>query len=700
MSRLLTDEFISQYKNKKVNMTNLGQFIFYRTYSRFLPEKGRREYWWETVRRAVEYNCSLAPTTRQEAEDLYDNMFHLRQFLSGRTIWVGGTPVANKYPMANYNCAFQVIDDIDSFSELLYLLLLGAGVGVRVMKDDVSKLPSLRTNYELVNKTYEEIPKADRFEHTSLYVRNEVAKITVGDSKDGWVDAMRYYFKLLHDKQYMNITTIVIDYDHIRPEGEKLKTFGGTASGYGALRDMFVKIDRIITGYKNVGKTIKLKPIDCLDICNIIGEGVVVGGVRRTAEIVMFDSDDRDCIEAKNDLYKNVEGQWIVNNDVIHRSMSNNSIFYTKKPSREQLHWQLEKMRYSGEPAFINAEAGMKRRPDFKGVNPCAEILLDNRGMCNLTTLNVMSFVYKEPIEITTYSDEHKKYIEGCEYKLDLTRLLYAQKLSVRASYRMTMVELELAKWNSTQQKDKLLGCSLTGWQDMVNAVGLDRDEQRYILEKLREVAHKVAKDYAKTMGQNEPLLITTVKPEGTLSQLPTVSSGVHYSHSPYYIRRIRVNANDPIVKACEELGYPIKPEVGQDIGTCKTKVVEFPVKAPRGKTKYDVSAIEQLENYKMFMENYVDHNTSITVHVREDEWVEVEEWLWDNWDSVVAISFVSLDDNFYDLLPYEETTREDYENRVSKMKTFDPRLISKYETDELFELIDDDCSTGVCPIR
>jgi len=201
-------------------------------------------------------------------------------------------------------------------------------------------------------------------------------------------------------------------------------------------------------------------------------------------------------------------------------------------------------------------------------------------------------------------------------------------------------------------------------------------------------------------LKQTPPLLTTTIKPEGTLSQLPTVSSGVHYSHSPYYIRRIRVNASDPIVKVCNELGYRVLPEVGQELSTAKTLVVEFPVKAPEGKTKYDVSAIEQLENYKMFMENYVDHNCSITVHVRNDEWNDVEQWVWDNWDDIVGISFINLDDNFYDLMPYEAIDEEEYNRRKEEMRPFVPSLISKYENNEETELFDDDCSSGSCPIR
>ncbi|MCT4606282.1 MAG: ribonucleoside-triphosphate reductase, adenosylcobalamin-dependent [Marinisporobacter sp.] len=683
--RLLTNDFISQYKHNPSPMEQLGNFVYYRTYSRWLPEEKRREYWWETVRRAVEYNCSLIPTTKKEAEKLYDNVYNLRQFLSGRTFWVGNTPVAKNYPMANYNCSFLKIEQFESFKELFYLLMIGSGVGLRILKDDVGSLPKIRTNYELIHKDYMPVPKNEREDNTGLeFFHNNVVKITVGDSKEGWTQSLDFFFKLLYSNEYRNVKTIIVDYDHVRPKGEKLKTFGGTASGHESLKNMFFKIDGVIRKNKinHQKKKIKLKPIDCLDIANIIGENVVVGGVRRTAEMVLIDADDQECIDAKSKLYKQIDGQWIVDKNIIHRQMSNNSIYYREKPTREKLHWQIERMRYSGEPGWINEVAGLKRRPNMNGVNPCGEILLDSQGLCNLTTINVYSFV-----------DENGK--------LDLEGLLEAQRLSVRAGYRMTCVELEVPNWDRVQQRDKLVGCSLTGWQDMVNAIGVTREEEAEILRKLREVAHEEVKKYADQIGEREPLLVTTVKPEGTLSQLPTVSSGVHYSHSPFYIRRIRISSDDPLVKVCEELDYPVFPEVGQVLDTCVTKVVEFPVKAPKGKTKYDVSAIEQLENYKMFMENYVDHNCSITVHVREHEWEAVEEWVWDNWDDVVALSFLSLDDNFYKLLPYEAISEEEYKRRVNKMKPFIPSLLRKYEQEEVeLDIGNDGCDNGICPIR
>ena len=672
---LLSREFLSPYKHAPNPMEQLGAFVYTRTYSRYLPRLGRREFWWETVARAVEYNCSLAPTSREEAEKLYDNIYHMRQFLSGRTLWVGGTPVAEQYPMANYNCAFTVIDSFSAYHDLFYLLMVGSGVGIRVLKSDAEKLPPVRTDLEILHKSYDPVPAGARLEYTDLTFSRDTATLTIGDSKEGWAQALTHYFDLLTNREYRGIRRIVVVYDSIRPKGERLKTFGGTASGYGSMMAMIDKIHKVAAaaGARTGSRWVSLKPIDLLDIANIIGENVVSGGVRRTSEIGLIDADDETCIQAKSHLYRQIGGRWEIDKTIAHRQMS--------KPSREKLHWHLQQMRYSGEPGWINEEAGAKRRPNFNGCNPCGEILLDSHGLCNLTTLNVMGFVQNGV--------------------LDRKALLEAQRLSARAGYRMTCRELEMFSWNAVQQRDRLLGCSLTGWQDMVNATQMTRDEQIGLLEELRETAHKAAEEIAMRLGGRTPLLVTTLKPEGTLSLLPTVSSGVHYSHSPYYIRRVRITAADPLCRVCEDLGYPVLPEVGQDPQDPTTKVVEFPVKAPAGRVKADASAIEQLENYKMFMEHYVDHNCSITVHVRDKEWDQVEQWVWDNWDDVVALSFLSYDDSFYELMPYEAIDEAEYERRRSAMKPFNPSLLSRYEHEESeLDLGDPECASGACPIR
>ena len=268
--------------------------------------------------------------------------------------------------------------------------------------------------------------------------------------------------------------------------------------------------------------------------------------MRRTSEIGLIDADDETCIQAKSQLYRSVGGRWEIDKSIAHRQMSNNSIYYRQKPTREKLHWHLQQMRYSGEPGWINEEAGRKRRENFNGCNPCGEILLDSHGLCNLTTVNVMAFV-KNGV-------------------LDKAGLMEAQRLSARAGYRMTCRTLEMHRWNQVQKRDRLIGCSLTGWQDMVNATSMDKEAQAKLLDTLRETAHQAAAEIAARLRSPKPLLATTVKPEGTLSLLPTVSSGVHYSHSPYYIRRVRITATDPLCRVCEELGYPVKKSRAREL--------------------------------------------------------------------------------------------------------------------------------------
>ena len=448
---------------------------------------------------------------------------------------------------------------------------------------------------------------------------------------------------------------------------------------------MFTKIAEILKRGNG-----KLKPIDVLDIDNCIGENVVVGGVRRTAQMHLFSADDLEVRNAKNGLFtQDADGNWGLDTKIGHRRMSNNSIFFEEKPTRVQLQEIMKSIRVSGEPGFINAEAARKRRPNFQGVNPCGEILLDDRQSCNLTTNVLLAFV-KDGV-------------------LDWDALESAMRLSTRAGMRMTLPTLEIPTWDETQKRDRLIGVSLTGYQDCVNAImGPDASliDIRKFKRKLREFLFRIVKDesikYAVILGIEPPLLATTIKPEGTQSQVAGgVSPGLHYSQSPFYIRRVRINAHDPLVKVCQELEFPMFNEVGETDETCTTKVVEFPVKSPAGRTKYDVSALEQLEEYKDFMGDYVEHNASITIHVRPNEWDEVEQWVYDNWDYIIGISFISLDDSFYQLLPYEAITEEEYNARAAVMKPFDASLLSKYEThEEELDIGNDGCETGACPVR
>lgn len=285
-------------------------------------------------------------------------------------------------------------------------------------------------------------------------------------------------------------------------------------------------------------------------------------------------------------------------------------------------------------------------------------------------------------------------------------QMLMAQELSARAGYRVTCIDLELPEWDMKQKRDRLLGVSLSGWVDFVNATKITKEEQRKLLNELRDVAIDSAKKIAKEVGGNESLLVTTIKPSGTSSTLFGESAGIHPSHSSWYTRRVRISVDDPLLKVVEELGYPVFNEVGQSDENCDTKVVEFYMQSPEGKTKYDFSAVEQLETYKMFMKEYVQHNASITVTVRNDkEWDEAKEWVWNNWDDdFVAVSFLSLDDSFYELLPYESITKEEYIKKVCSVKPFNQKLLEKYEVrdpeEDEFDFVDDACASGVCSVR
>jgi len=811
--KLLDDEFISKYKHLPNPMSPLGEFVYYRTYSRWLPNEKRREFWWETCRRAIEFNCGLVEgTTKEEAQQLFDNMFNLRQFLSGRTLWSGGISTAYTNPISQFNCSGIVIDSFSVYKDMCYLLMLGCGVGFSVESQYVSQLPKVRNNVQVVHKTYNAKQKYTRKEITDYSISGNVMELNIGDSKNGWCMAIDLFLKVFYDNDFKSVDTMVVNYDNVRPYGEPLKTFGGKSSGHEALLLILQKIQGILmrdnTGMK------KLKSIDALDIGNIIAEGIVVGGVRRSAQLCLFDANDQEVMNAKTNLYMmDDKGIWNANREIVHRMMSNNSIAYHTKPTLDELKSRFETIKISAEGNFFNLEVAKKRNPNTKITNPCfagdmrlltvegyrhfdelegkqieiinkdghisestvwcggtrevikltfsnnkfikctpdhifmledgsecvaskllnkkvklydihnqneifnpsvvcielldeevkvydfneplshwgvvegvvvhncGEILLDSKQFCNLTTINIMAFVENGIVNIE--------------------KLIQAQRLSARAGFRNATVELELSDWNIMQMRDRLIGCSMTGYQDMVNSTIMSKEEQVLLLKQLKEVAIEEADSYAESININKSLLKTCVKPEGSLSLLPTVSSGVHFSHSPYYIRRVRINSSDPLCKVCEELGYPIFPENGQIIETCTTKVIEFPVKAPDGKTKYNVSAIEQLEIYKMFMDNYVEHNASNTISVKPHEWNEVIQWVYDNWDSVIGITFINLDDSFYKLLPYEAITEEEYNKRVFEMKPFVPSLISKYEIEEMeLDMGNSECVGGSCPIR
>lgn len=448
--------------------------------------------------------------------------------------------------------------------------------------------------------------------------------------------------------------------------------------------------------------------------------------VRRTAEIFLFDADDYESMFAKygiNGIWDEVQHRKVIErvrelgldkyadyleslpiNDpnarpLHHRRMSNNSIAFESKPSREQLNLIFEMMKAEGEPGFVNLEEAKRRRPNAEGLNPCVEIILDSYGVCNLTTVNLVQFVRKSGDKTYLATDE----------------LYRAQELSARAGLRMTLAELELPHWDAVQQRDRLLGTSMTGVKDALAMVGYTEQEEAELLGLLGDASRQAAEEYAKELRVATPLLATTVKPEGTISQVAGgVSSGLHWSHSPYYIRRIRINASDPLAKAVQAIGWPIHAEVGTEgyvdeeslakpevIAKARTLVIDFPVASGSDVTKDDVSVKEQFDTYFRFQRNYTDHNSSNTIHVRPHEWGEAEAIVYDNWDDFVGVSFLAHDGGSYTLAPYEAISREEYEALSAKIKPFDPALLEQFETGDDSDLDGmDGCEGGACPIR
>ena len=744
---LLSNDFLRRYPSQPAHMTPLGQFTFYRTYARFLPAERRRETWKETVARAVEYNVGLDQRhrvkiglpvpeewLRQEAEALFDAVFNLRQFPSGRTLWVGGTPVADAYPMANYNCSFTNIEKWGDLGEVFYLLMLGSGVGLKCTPQMAAKLAPIRTGTHLILSEYNPVPVDYRLEHTDLrQLENGFAKIYVGDSKEGWRDALMEYLALLTEKRYEHVHTIKVSFNSVRPKGERLKTFGGTASGPEPLREMFAGIDAVLknridpsltpieTDEKGYGH---VRPIHILDIANLIGNNVEAGGVRRTAEIFLFDPVDFECLFAKygingfwsekhfeqhdavrrqlakmgirtpawfDELSKKCYDQAINGDapfhfgrqDIGHRHLSNNSVALTKKPSDDLLHLIFLMIQLDGEPGFVNLEAAGKRRENVEGVNPCGEILLDSKQQCNLTTVNLRAF-----------RDGNGFDLEGAKR---------AQRLSARAGLRMTLIDLELPEWNEKHKRDRLTGCSLTGVMDAFT--GLSECEQDEALEALSRAAREAAERYAHQLRIPSPLLATTIKPEGTLSLVAGgVSPGLHYAHAPYFIRRIRISSDDALAKAALALGWKVQPEVGtpgDSIENARTLVIDFPVASGAAVTKGDVPALKQLAHYIQFQKHYTQHNSSNTITVRPEEWPEVERAIRDVWDSFVGVSFLAYDGGTYQLAPYEAITKEQYEALKSANRPFDPKVLEQFESaDDLLDTEDDDCASGACPIR
>lgn len=709
--KYITWEFYQPYTEKEPPFHPLGLVVFMRTYSRYVEEIDRREKWCEIVLRTVSYNISLDNTTpkanlQKEAELLFDSLFNLKIFPSGRSLWISGS---NTSGSAIYNCTFLNIDSLSSFSETFYWLLLGSGVGFNVQWHNISKIPPVNKAIRLGVKERE--PKTEHLENTTIVCKyptfstkleftfenlkvsdsDFIQKITdkfnlmtcnemelyIGDSKASWANALRVLITLnvLNINNKINLTLIS---DYVRPAGSRIKTFGGRASGPEPLVRSLFDIQSIFDSKEN---QTKLNSVECTDICNLIARGVHVGGVRRASQIALGDPDDKDFQTMKKDLFTNPEMAPYRD----YRVMSNNSLVFQSKPKQQEFDEIFDAIKTNGEPGFVFME---NTKPMVEGTNPCGEILLRSRQCCNLTTLDVSSFV-----------DD-----DGCFYQFDFYKCL---NLVVRVGSRMTLVNQWHPEWDKNQKTDRLLGQSLTGWMDAMEKLGRTDDHQwqKQFLQEIRDFVTNVANRYHKDLGIPLSRDKTTIKPEGTLSQARVVSQGLHRSYSPYFKRRVRFSSHDPLCHALRDLGFTVYPENNQgNLETANTWVFEFPVSTHTNQKQIDESAINQLERYKLFKENYTDHNPSITVSVGDDEWDKVKEWCQNNYESIGNISFLPKFDPQsapYPLLPYSPIDKETYQE-MPKIKINEENLISlitKYENGEIYEP-ENNCSSGSCPIR
>lgn len=654
-----------------------GYIVYKRTYSRWLDQEQRRETWKETVDRVIQYTCSLAPVSDDERRLLFDYMFNLRLFPAGRTLWIGGTKASSLYPLANFNCSFVVIDSFEKYCEMFYALMLGVGVGFRILNKDVAKLPRIIPGKEIIHEDY--VYNGLRIDDTVWTLQDQTIFISVGDSKEGWVEALRLFFDaFLHPE----IKTIRLIYNNVRPAGFRLKTFGGRASGHLALVTMFNNITRVFNATNGT-----IRAIDALDIANSIAHAVVVGGVRRSSQIALFD--DPDVATAKVNLYTDISKA-----DKLYRAQSNNSWLIDGHPDYSWFLEALDNVLTNYEPGFLNWSEMKRRRPNANGVNPCSEIILDDRGVCNLTEVNLAAFM------------------QGGKLRNDVE---IAVRLAARLGLRQTMVHFDdLPSWDHVQQRDRLLGVSLTGIMDAYDSSIYSWRQFMDYITHLRCIAREEAYTYADELGLNKPLLVTTIKPSGTISQLAGVSNGIHRSFAPCYMRRMRVSKNDPMVRALIRAGYKPRPDgIFEDqfdaaknqnelLEQASTWVFEFPIQTAAKIKASDESAVSQLRRYLDFQNCWTDHNTSVTIQMAPEEKEDVARFLYEHWnDGIVGVSFAIKDTNNYPLMPYKATDRYYFVTTID-FEQFDAMIDEeerRLNHDE-FELDTSDCAGGFCPVR
>jgi len=638
------------------------EYIHLSRYARWDYDLGRRETWDETVGRYFNFFTEWLEEKHDyklengQRIELENSVKELKVMPSMRCLMTAG-PALEKENVAGYNCAYIKVDSPRSFDEILYVLMNGTGVGFSVEQEHTNQLPA--------------VPE-------ELYDTDTV--VVVADSKLGWAKAFKELVSLLYGGLIPKW-----DVSKVREAGAPLKTFGGRASGPAPLVDLF---KFTINTFKNsLGR--KLHPIECHDIVCKTAEIVVVGGVRRSALISLSNLNDREMRFAKH-------GEWHTHN--VQRALSNNSVNYKEKPDvgtfmREWLSLYDSK---SGERGIYNGMSAKKTveqlnekykdedgkfitrriaREDF-GTNPCSEIILRSREFCNLSEC----VVRREDTRESLKEKVRTAAILGT-FQSTLTNFRYLSR-----------------EWKKNCDEERLLGVSLTGIMDSPLTNGSKKGLDK-LLEELRTVAYETNKEWADKLGIPVSAAITCVKPSGTVSQLVDSASGIHARHNPYYIRTVRADNKDPLCKLMKNMGFPNEVDVTKPE---HTTVFSFPMKTPKGAVcRMDMTALEQLELWKVYAKSWCEHKPSVTISVKEDEWVEVAAWVYDHFDSISGISFLPFSEHAYRQAPYQDCTEEEYKETVKTMpKNVDWAKLSKYESQD-YTIASQEmaCTAGGCEI-
>ena len=607
-------------------MDQYQSFIHKSRYARWLEEEKRRETWEETVNRYVDFFVERKQLNEKEALEVFNAIFNLEVMPSMRCMMTAGEAL-NRDNVAGFNCSYLHIDHPRAFDELMYVLMCGTGVGFSVERNFIAKLPEVAESFHKTNSV-----------------------IVVSDSKLGWASAFRELIAMLYAGKIPNW-----DMGRIRPAGARLKTFGGRASGPDPLEDLFKFCVGIFQ--KSAGR--KLTSIECHDVCCKIADIVVVGGVRRSALISLSNLSDNRMAKAKSGQWWESEGQ---------RRLANNSVAYTEKPDFEAFLSEMHTMYDSkaGERGIFSRVAAKKiaakngRRDadqDF-GTNPCSEIILRSNEFCNLS-------------EVVVRGDDD---LNSLKRKVRIATIIGTLQ-STLTDFRYLRV-----RWKRNTEEEALLGVSLTGIMDHYLLSKPSTDLEKWLTE-MREVSIETNKEWAEKLGVNQSVAITCVKPSGTVSQLVDSASGIHPRFSEHYIRRVRSDRKDPLAEYMEKAGFPVERDVMND----STVVFSFPVKSPKDSvTVKQVGAMEQLKLWKAYQEHWCEHKPSVTIYYTDSEFLQVSQWIWDNFDLCSGISLLPTSDHIYQQAPYEAINEDQYNKLAAEMPTnIDWEHLSQFEQED-----------------